>query len=812
MINEKNLTFELSTKDTTYAFRVTPTGHLEHLHYGRKIHVPDNDALTEKHEFCDGNAVAYDEQNKNITLEDMNLEMSSYGKGDIREPFVVIRYPDGSVTSDFIYESFSVSKGKDVKIGELKDNKKSEINEKAEMIEGSGENKLPGSYGAEDEVSYLCIKLTERHTKIQLELHYYVYEKWNVITRSARLVNSSEEPIILKRLMSMQLDFPDTNFFMTTFNGEWAREMGKNTFPLKAGKHVNSSFTGTSSSRANPFVMLHKKSTDEDSGQCYGFNLVYSGNHYEAAEVSGFGKTRLVTGINPEGFEFALNPGEELEAPEAVMTFSAEGFNKMSRNMHGFIRNHIVRGKWKNKERPILINSWEAAYFNIDEKRLLSLAKKSREAGIELFVMDDGWFGERNDDTSSLGDWEENKKKLPGGIKSLSEKINDMGLEFGIWVEPEMINVNSNLYKEHPEWVMDIPGREHSEGRNQRLLDLGNEAVQEFVIESMTKVFSAGNIAYVKWDMNRNISDCYSKCLPFERQGEASHRYVLGLYRCMRELTKRFPDILFEGCSSGGNRFDLGILCYFPQIWASDNTDAYCRSIIQTNYSYGYPMNTLTSHVSGCPNHQTLRKTPLDTRFNVAAFGVFGYECNLCDMKSEEFEEVKNQVEMYKQWRKVLQLGDFYRGRTFDDTENVLEWTCVADDKTKAVGMIMQKLMVPNSSNERFFAKGLDPSQKYVFANNRRKYNIKEFGDLVNTVSPIHIKQDSLVHNLAAKFVKMDGEEEHYKIYGDVLMYSGIKLSQAFAGTGYNEKTRYFPDYGSRMYFVDRIDCDEEDE
>ena len=355
----------------------------------------------------------------------------------------------------------------------------------------------------------------------------------------------------------------------------------------------------------------------------------------------------------------------------------------------------------------------------------------------------------------------------------------------------------------------------HSEGRNQRILDLTRVEVQDFIIEKMTEVFSSADISYVKWDMNRIISDYFSSALPPERQGEVGHRYVMGLYRCMSKLTERFPHILFEGCAAGGNRFDLGILCYFPQIWASDDTDALCRSEIQNGYSYGYPMSTVAAHVSSCPNHQTLRVTPLDTRFNVAAFGVFGYECNFCDMKNEELEMIKEQISIYKKWRPVLQYGTFYRGRSFGSggtnssslwhcEDNCMEWTCVSEDKEKAVGFIMQKLVVPNTRYQYYKAKGLLEDEKYHFYNRQLKYNIKGFGDLVNTVAPVHIKQDSLAHNVIARFVKMDGETEDYYAYGDALMYAGVKLKQGFAGTGYDDKVRYYQDFGSRLYFMEK--------
>ncbi|MBD5525488.1 MAG: alpha-galactosidase [Lachnospiraceae bacterium] len=792
MIREYNQNYVLETDNTTYCFRVLPTGHLEHLYYGRKITLADDEdmkALVEKHTFMPGNTNAYDQENTTFSLEDIRLEMSSYGKGDIREPFIEVIHADGSYTSDFLFESAQITKGKEAY------------------------DTLPASYDEAGETDHLCVVLKDRQYALTLELHYYVYEDCDVIARSARLMNDSEDEIKLTRLMSAQVDFDTPEYVLTTFNGAWAREMKRTDTRLLSGRHVNASYTGTSSNRANPFVMLSKPETSEDLGDCYGFNLIYSGNHYEAAEVSGYGKTRLVMGINPQSFCFRIGAGECFEAPEAVMSYSHEGYNGMSRHMHRFVREHIVRGKWKHKTRPVLLNSWEASYFDINERKLLQLAKAGKEVGIELFVMDDGWFGSRDDDTQSLGDWEVNRKKLPDGVEGLARKVKDLGLDFGIWVEPEMVNVKSKLYVEHPDWVLMIPDKPHSEGRNQRILDLTRKEVQDYIIEEMSRIFSSAEIAYVKWDMNRTVTDYYSSALPAERQGEVAHRYVMGLYRCMKELTERFPDILFEGCAAGGNRFDLGILCYFPQIWASDDTDALCRTEIQTGYSYGYPMSVVSAHVSACPNHQTLRTTPLETRFHVACFGICGYECNFCDMKKEELAAVKAQIELYKEWREVLQWGTFYRGRTFSEqgdgsclsgnSGNVTEWTCVSEDRSKAVGFLLQKLVAPNTQYAFYKAKGLDPEQKYHFYNRTLEYDVREFGDLVNTVSPIHIKQDSLLHRAVARFVKMDGETEDLYAYGNALMYGGVRLKQAFGGTGYSDEVRHFPDFASRIYFME---------
>lgn len=775
MIRNKENLFELHTKHSTYAFHVLPTGHLEHLYYGRRIRV-DEEALSQKHAFAASNTVTLDQEHLALTMENERLEVSSTGKGDFREPMLELIHGDGSATSDFRFATSEVRKGKEPF------------------------RTLPGSFGTEEEVEHLMVVLRDHSYDIELRLHYYVFEECDVITRSAELINHEDEPVTIRRMLSMQLDFLDTEYVFTSFHGAHCRDMEeKIDRPVQSGKIVAATYVGTSSNRVNPFTILSRTGTTEDAGDCYGFNLIYSGNHCTVCEGSPFFQTRIVSGINPQGFSYLLEKEEVFEAPEAVMTFSARGHSGMSRHMQQFVKEHIVRGEWAKKPRPILLNSWEAAYFDINEKKLLRLAGEAAKAGMELFVMDDGWFGERDDDTKSLGDWEVNQKKLPNGISGLAEKVKALGLDFGIWVEPEMVNVDSNLYRAHPDWTLSIPGKDHSEGRNQRLLDLCNPEVQTYVIEAMSRVFSEQGVSYVKWDMNRLISDAYSPYLEKERQGEVYHRYVLGLYRIMEELTTKFPHILFEGCASGGCRFDLGILSYFPQIWASDNTDALCRVHMMTNYSYGYPMSTVSAHVSACPNHQTLRNTPLETRFNVAAFGVLGYECNLCDMSSEELEAVKAQVELYKKWREVMQFGTFYRGRN----GNLHEWTVVSEDKTKAVGMLMHELMVPNFASHNYYAKGLDREKTYHFYNRQLKHNIKAFGDLVNTATPVHVKNDSLLHDILAKFVKMDGETEDYHVGGDLLMAAGIALKQAFSSTGYNSDVRFFPDFGSRIYFME---------
>ncbi|MCR5848470.1 MAG: alpha-galactosidase [Lachnospiraceae bacterium] len=801
MILEKEGKFVLQTENSAYAFDVLPTGHLEHLYYGARLDFDDDlrefEVLKPKREFGPGNTISYDEEHFSFAEEDTCFEISAWGKGDLRSPFVSIIHHDGSTTCDFLYESHLVSKGKPVR------------------------KTLPGSYDENDNCETLRITLKDRSYDVRLDLYYVVFEDKDVIARFADLTNAGEEEIRVERLLSFQLDLFDSDYEAVFFSGAWAREMQSYRTGISNGMHISRSNTGTSSSRANPFFMIARENTDENIGECFGFNLIYSGNHMEITDANSFGKVRIQSGINDEAFSFTLKKDEVFEAPEAIMSFSDSGFNLLSRRMHEFVRENIVRGEWKKKERPVLLNSWEAAYFNFDENKLVKLAKKAAEVGIELFVMDDGWFGERNDDLTSLGDWKVNTKKIPGGLKGLADRINKQGLSFGIWVEPEMVNVKSRLYEAHPDWCLANPNTPHSEGRHQRILDLTKKEVRDYIIESMSEVFSSANIEYVKWDMNRILSDIYSEGTPSSKMGEITHRYVLGLYEIMGELTKRFPKILFEGCSSGGNRFDLGILCFFPQIWASDNTDPICRSEIQQGLSYGYPLSAIGAHVSASPNHQTLRKTPMKTRAAVASFACFGYECNLNDFSKEEIDEIKKEIALYKAYRNVMQFGTFYRGgkgpaKTLSPSSasvlsnpsgygNITEWTAVSKDKGTAVGMMLKKLALPNTQNTFYRPKGLKEDAKYVFVNKELEYDIRDFGDLVNTVAPIHLKQNSLLLDIVAKKIKLPSEKENYVASGKFLCTSGVRLCQDYAGTGYNENVRYAQDFSAKMYIMEEI-------
>ncbi len=783
--------FLLHTRECSYAFKVLDNGQIEHLYFGARIEAETSDGLTEQWAVAPGNTSVYDAEHGSLSPDVMRYEIGCEGKGDLRETAIEAEYEDGLQSLDLVYSDYEIMEGKPELPG------------------------LPSSYGEDSECMSLRIELKDRNGGLEVSLLYSVFEENDVIARSMCVTNSSDKDIRLKKAMSLQLDLDADEYVFHSFTGAWTREMKKNDIPVKAGKLVNESVCGASSNRANPFVMISKRGCSERAGECLGSHLVYSGNHYEAIERGYGGRCRFVSGINPRGFEWRLAGGESFQTPEAFFSYSDAGFGGLSRKLHAFIRKHIVRGEWRDKIRPVLLNSWEACYFDISEGKLMRLARMAANVGVELFVVDDGWFGKRNDDSSSLGDWTADAKKLPGGLKGLGEKIDRLGMKLGIWVEPEMVNENSELYRAHPDWAFRHPKAEHSSGRNQMFLDICRKDVQDHIIDAMTKVFSSADISYVKWDMNRNFTDVYGRGGEEIRQGETAHRYVLGLYRIMKELTERFPRILFEGCASGGNRFDTGILCYFPQIWGSDDTDAVARAEIQNGYSYGYPLSVVSAHVSDVPNHQTLRRTPLDTRFNVAAFGVLGYECNLADMPGDVTRSIAGQIKLYKEWREVLQFGTYYRGRMFSDAEgmsvldgnsaNEAEWTVVSPDGERAVSCVMQLLNRPNTMQLIHKPAGLIPGYKYSIEARDINIRLKDFGGLVNAVAPVHIKQDGVVHDLMDRMIKMKGETESHVMSGSALMHAGVHLKCSFGGTGYSEDVRFYPDFSSRMYLINKV-------
>ena len=513
-------------------------------------------------------------------------------------------------------------------------------------------------------------------------------------------------------MMSLNLDLPDKDYVWMQLSGAWSRERYVKNRILEQGITAIDSMRGNSSHEHNPFMVLKRPNAGETSGEVIGFSLIYSGNFRMQAEVDTHDVTRITVGINPDRFDWKLEPGEEFQTPEAVMVYSDQGLNRMSQTFHRLYAKRLARGYWRDRPRPILNNNWEATYFNFTEDRLVQIASKAKECGVELFVLDDGWFGQRNDDHAGLGDWVANPERLPNGIKGLSERIEAMGIKFGLWFEPEMTNKDSDLYRAHPDWILHTPGRNASHGRYQYVLDFSRKEVVEYIYEMMAKILSEAKVSYIKWDMNRSITECYSVALPADRQGEVFHRYILGVYDLYERLTSEFPEVLFESCSSGGGRFDPGMLYYAPQGWTSDDSDAIERLKIQYGTSLCYPISSMGSHVSVIPNHQVFRKTPLHTRANVAYFGTFGYELDLNSLKEEEIAEVKEQIIFMKKYRKLFQFGDFYRLKSpFEGNETI--WMVVSEDKKTAIVGYYRTLNGVNQAYSRIKLQGLDPDMLY---------------------------------------------------------------------------------------------------
>jgi alpha-galactosidase len=775
MISYESGIFRLTTENTSYWFRVTSFGHLEHLHYGPKLRDQAPEPLALKHSAMLGSSVCYDKSDPTYCLDNLCLEWSGIGLGDYRHSPSELKMPAGTFANDFIYKSYRIITGH------------------------IPMNSLPTAYGENDSCQTLEITMEDTSNHVILLLYYTVYESTNVITRRAVLKNNNSNPLVIRRLMSMMMDIPNRSFRLITLDGGWIKEAHRHERTLEYGIYVNSSTTGASSNRHNPGFLLAEQGASELQGFVYGFNLIYSGNHYGAVELSNHQIARVMMGINPHCFEWTLREGESFETPESIMTFSSQGYNGMSRNFHNFINNHIVRGVWKNKERPVLLNNWEAHFFKFTHSKLLKLARQAKALGIELFVLDDGWFGNRNSDTSGLGDYTVNKKKLPFSLKHFSEKIRKLGLDFGLWFEPEMVNEDSDLYRTHPEYAVKTPGKKPALGRNQLVLDLCNPEVRDYIVKSVTNILDEAQVSYVKWDMNRHISDAYSPHI--ENQGEFFHRYILGLYEILERIFKCRPHILLESCSSGGNRFDLGMLCYSPQIWASDDTDPVERLKIQEGLSYFYPLSTMGAHVSSAPHQQTLRDTPLTTRFNTSAFGCLGYELDLKYLSYVEKREIKNQIAFYKKHRQTLQYGHFYRFPS--QKNNKVHWQVVSEDKTHSICGFFQTLSTASEGYDFLPVTALDPDVLYSLSTKPQSLFIKRFGGLVKHILPIELDPNGFILLNANKFHCLTDCIETYELYGDMLM-NGIRLNNQFMGTYYNPNTRLLGDYGSNLYVITR--------
>lgn len=699
IMNQAEQVFTLQTKRTTYQMKAGDYGILLHLYYGARVEDCTMDYLLHRKDVgFSGNPYEAGED-RSFSLDTLPQEFPSYGVGDYRNNCVGVCQADGTRAADFRYVSW-------------------EIREGAHKIPG-----LPCLFDEDETAETLVIFLEDAASSLKLELYYVVFADRDVIARSARITNGGKEAVRLEKMMSACLELPNGSWEAIHFHGRHAMERRLERLPLMHGTMEVGSRRGTSSHQHNPGVILCSPDATEEHGGCYGLSLIYSGSFSMEIEMDQMDSVRAVCGINPEFFEYRLEPGEAFDTPQLMMTYSGSGLGRMSANFHSIIRHNLCRGKYKFARRPVLINNWEATYFDFNEEKILSIARQASELGIEMLVLDDGWFGSRDSDNAGLGDWFVNTDKLKGGLTDLVTGINGLGMKFGIWIEPEMVNEDSRLYREHPDWALTIPGRKPCRSRNQLVLDMSRSEVRDYVFDSIAAVLKSANVEYVNWDMNRSICDVYSAVLPKERQGEVYHRYVLGIYDLMERFTSSFPNILFEGCSGGGGRFDPAILYYSPQIWCSDDTDGIERLEIQYGTSFFYPISAVGSHVSAIPNHQTGRRTPLATRGVVAMAGSFGYEMDLNLLTEDEKEAVKAQVEDYKKYYDLIHNGDYYRLTSPQGDSGFTAWQFVSGDKTRTLLNLVITHVRANAPDLWFKLRGLDPEKRYRLEENGRIYS-----------------------------------------------------------------------------------------
>ncbi len=681
--NEKLKTFYLSGEDFSYVFRIGDGGYLHHLYFGDRISERDIRYLSENlhAEF----SPLFDAENSADSLGVVPQEYPLYGRGDYREPAITVVTEDGGRLTDFTYGSHII------------------LSKKPEM-EG-----LPSLRGEET----LVVCLYEKNYGLRLYLYYTVYEKQGAVTRRAVLENDGKSDVVIEKINSFGVDFLRSDFDKVCLQGGWARERNVERSALTHGIYEVSSTRVSSSHQLNPFIALCDKNADEFTGEVYGFNLVYSGSFSLKAQVDQLGFTRIGGGINEKDFSWRLLSGESFGAPEAVLVYSKDGFNGMSQKFHDLYREYLINPKYAFAKRPIVLNCWESFYFDFDENSLLKLIEKAKGTGIDLFVLDDGWFGNRNSDRSGLGDWRVNRKKLAGGLKTVIDKCRDCGMKFGIWIEPEMVSEDSDLYRAHPEWAIKHPKIKPCKGRHQYVLDYSDPKVLEYIKGELYSLLSENDISYVKWDMNRNITEFYSAHLGKDGSRELAHRYILGVYELAKYLTETFPNVFFEGCSGGGGRFDPAMLYFFPQIWTSDNSDALSRAYIQYGTSFCYPLSAMSGHVSVCPNHQTGRTTPFKSRTDIASFCATGYELDLNALTEQDFRGIFEHVNFYNRISDIILTGDLYRLKSpFDG--NYFAQVVVSKDKSRAVFVLMKKAAAANDSYPVIKLAGLKADSEYV--------------------------------------------------------------------------------------------------
>lgn len=688
---------KIDTDNTSYIMSVLPDDEfVGHVYYGPQI--PDDDVryLLRTNEVPEPSVR---KREKCSFMDFFPMEMPGNGTGDFREGCIEVLDGNGHSAVELKYKSHSIYKGKP-------------------QLEG-----LPATFSDDDDCMTLELHLADEAIGIEVVILESVFSGSDAIARSVRVINNSDEPVRLTKIYSACIDVDDRDFSMLTLHGSWARERCMDISDIGYGRHNVGSVRGESSHQEHPFEALVSKNITQDTGEVYAFNFIYSGNFIAQVEKSQFDSIRMVMGINPQNFTFVLGSGDEFQAPEVIMTYSDRGLGKMTRCFHDLFRGHLIRSRYKDVERPILINNWEATYFDFNTDKLIDIARTASKAGIEMLVMDDGWFGKRDNDDSSLGDWVVNEKKLPGGLKKLVDEVNSLGMKFGIWVEPEMISPDSELYRKHPEWAVHIPGREPSQARCQYVLDITNPEACNYVYNEIAAVLHSANIEYVKWDMNRPLCDIGSAYIGKENQGEICHRYVLALYAMQERLTKEFPDLLLENCSSGGARFDAGMLYYSPQIWCSDDTDAIERLTIQEGTALIYPLSTIGAHVSVCPNHTVGRTTPFETRGNVALAGTFGYELDITKLSKEDLDEIPGQVARYHKYHSLVSQGDYYRIASFSENHLYDCYETVAKDKSESLITYVQVIGRPNMHSRILHIPGLDPDRTYRIEGSARIYH-----------------------------------------------------------------------------------------
>lgn len=690
VFSENRSTFSLHTAKTTYQMKVSPLGYLLHVYYGERIEDQDiSDLITHYDRGFSPNPNQAG-NDRTISLDVLPQEFSSAGVGDFRISSIEVENGDGSRAFEGHYEGFRIYHGK-------------------YPMEG-----LPGLRELEDDiVDTLEISLKDEVTGLRAVLSYGVFEKADMITRTVRVENKGAERIVLKKIMSVTMDYLESDYDLLHFDGRHAMEREMHRDRLACGHFSIGSIRGTSSHQHNPFVILAEPETNEDVGGCYGFSFVYSGNFECTVQKDQFEQARLVMGIHPDRFSWPLEPGDSFQAPEVIMAYSSEGLTRLSHIYHDAFRTRLCDSPFMKNRRPILINSWEASYFDFNHESLVTMAKRAASMGVDMFVVDDGWFGERNDDTCALGDWEVNKQKLPYGLDGLAREINALGMEMGLWVEPEMISEHSLLYQQHPDWSLKIPGRPVTRGRYQLVLDLSRQEVQDYIFDFLDRILNSANISYIKWDMNRSISEIWSGQAGRADMGTVFHKYILGLYAVLDKIVHAHPNVLFEGCSGGGGRFDAGMLYYHPQIWCSDNTDAINRLKIQYGTSFGYPVSAMGAHVSVCPNHQTGRTVPVKTRGIVAMNGTFGYELDPGKMTYDEITVCREMTQTFKQYNDLIFNGDYYRLESPYSRKGFAAWAYVSKDKEEILANVVITDKEPNDAQRYLKFKGLQEDAVY---------------------------------------------------------------------------------------------------